>query len=683
MGRVTFTRGQPLAPRPGQPRRVKAVRETSDVSRFKGVMVASVLGTTTVLLGLVVTHGWRGLASPGALSPGHSRAGLECDSCHADKEAANACVGCHAGQTTRREQHRRLFAEGELKCVTCHRAHGETASLVFTPPDGVGIERAGQAKKVKLPEFHFQTRQTTVVPVIERHVCEGCHQADPSDPAAFCLRGSGYQGCFDEHRSVGQAPADRDAAWEASRVVLASGIAPPRVGSAAPALWLLAGLGVAGLSLVLVRRGRRSPRRVVPDATVPLAPERKRLPRVDASTCLGCYACVDVCPFDVLEVRRFVAVVARPDACCGLSLCEQRCPNGSLVVQEGERVVDRPRLAECLESLDVPGLFLAGDLTGLSLIRNAIAQGAHVVETVHARVTASRSSAHSEPAGSYDLLVVGTGPAGLSAMVEAKKAGLRALALEQGSVAESIKSFPRHKLVLDSGTPGAKGSLWLEECTKEELVAKWTYAARRERLAILEQHRVVGVAERGGVGARFVVRALVEGVEREFFARHVLLALGKRGTPRRLEIDIPPAWQNDVHYTLVDARPFQGRRVLVVGSGDSALEAAAALAAQPGAEVTIAARARGFTRGKARNIQTIERLVAQGRISVLFRATLTRLKERAAELDVLGEAREVPVDSVFVLIGSELPWAFLEAAGVRRAASHETSTRKHANDEAQ
>lgn len=667
---------RPITERGTRARKAPLARATSDVTRFRGLWLASAAGALALLAGVVGFAGPSALWSPGPLSPGHTHAGLECQSCHAVTPAAAACQGCHAGKVSRRSGHDRLLTSGQLDCATCHTPHAAPASLVFEPKHPARVERGTGVSQLPLAAPGYQPAAIVFVPLVPREVCTGCHALDGADRAALCLTGE-YQGCFDEHRAPGDPPADRDAAWGAAQRVLQAGVRAPAAGPG-PELLLGLGLVVAGLVFAGVRRfGRRSPaERALPVELGP--PTRRRLPQVNTTTCLGCYACVDACPFDVLEVQRFVAVVARPDACCGLSLCEQRCPNGSLVIREGEPLSDTPRLEASLESPDVPGVFLAGDVTGLSLIRNAIDQGARVVESIRARRRSRPLGRTSEePANAYDLVVVGTGPAGLSAILEAHKAGLRALALEQGSVAESIRSFPRHKLVLDHGS-GGPGSLWLEQCQKEDLVAKWTQIARRERLPILEQHRVVAVERVEKERARFALRAQTPEGEREFYAEHVVLALGKRGSPRKLEVQVPEAWHSHVHYALVDARPFAGRKVLVVGLGDSAMEAAVALAGQPGSEVTLAARASGFRRGKARNIEAVERLALQGRLTLLFDSSVVGFTAEGVSLEVAGERRELEVSSLFVLIGARMPWEFLEALGVRKGSAAETSTGKHA-----
>src|SRR5262249_3482850 len=155
-----------------------------------------------------------------------------------------------------------------------------------------------------------------------------------------------------------------------------------------------------------------------------------------------------------------------PEACCGLTLCEQRCPNGSLVITDGAAIGDRPRLTDALESEDARGLYLAGDVTGLPLIKNAIRQGAHAAE----RIAESLAEAPRDEAA-LDLVIVGAGPAGISAALRAKELGLRFEVIEQGSVAQSIQSFPRGKLVFDQPLElPLTGKLWLKESTKEELL---------------------------------------------------------------------------------------------------------------------------------------------------------------------------------------------------------------------
>ena len=620
------------------------------------------------------------LAAPGPLGRPHVLAAVKCAGCHGERADAPAtgqgCVACHGAHPSTRAAHQALAARGGLGCPSCHAAHGGAEGVTFLA-DGEAVRWKGVAEA----RGAVDGPAGATVPLVPLTACARCHDASrEGDPVQACVARGGAAGvdvCFDEHQRAGQALATapkparcgqqhgpaRFVAWEATRRALDE--APPPVASAAraPWLWLGSGLGVGGLAFAGSAAARRWRRRRAPAASrvVPVAPAVVRLPLIDGARCLGCRACVDVCPFDVLSVEKHVAVVARPDECCGVGACEAACPNGSLrLAREGEPIADRPRVDTHLESLDRPGVFLAGDLTGVPLIRNAIAQGTRVVE----RVAAQRKAAAGP--GAVDLVVVGAGPAGLAAALRAKELGLTCVVLEQSTIAATIRAFPRAKIIHDPPIElPLEGGLWLRESTKEELVGQWTRIVRAHRLEVREQHRVTGVE--GEPGALVVQADTPEGL-RTVRAGQVLLAIGRRGTPRALEAAIAPADATRVVHALSDARALAGKRVLVVGLGDSAMEAIVALARQPGTTITVSYRGAGFARGRARNIDEVRRLAASGRVRLVFGSTVERVEHGHAVLRTPGTgqgAERVAADAVLALLGGEPSRALLDAAGIR------------------
>jgi len=668
---------------PGGRRRTAPKASTDgDVRRMAGVLLGTVLAALAVLGAVVATSDPQALRVPGPLARPHAQANLSCASCHRDDTSApvaSACVGCHGPHASTRPAHRALVERGTLGCPSCHRIHTAEGGVAIGDAGKLWRYGPGASEPVALSPPPAPVTPTHVA-VVELAVCDACHDPERSaDPIQRCLlQGQRELGdrrptaCFDEHRTmaadgfaaIGSA-RERLAAWDVARRVLVQAPVAPRTDTERPGLALLFGLGAvaAGLGTIVVRTIVRWRDRDRARASVDVRPpEVVRLPQINTATCIGCYACVDACPYDVLEIHDYVAAVVRPSDCCGLTLCEQRCPNGSLVVRDGAPIEDRPRLDPTLQSLDVPGVWLAGDLTGLPLIRNAINQGAAAVAAIAASIASEAASRD----GALDLVIVGAGPAGVSAALAAQQHGLRAVVLEQGSVAESIRSFPRGKLVFDQplGIP-LVGDLWLRESTKEELLGHWLRIVRQRQIAVLEGHRLLS-AQRGPDG-RFAIVALQHGQQTALVARRMLLAIGRRGTARKLPVPIPESLQSRVHYSLADARSFAGQRVLVVGLGDVAMEAALALAHQAGTEVVVSYRGEGFTRGKARNADELRRLVDAGRVRIVWRSEVAALGEREIELTTPDGPVRVPYGAMFVLIGALPPWELLAALGIRKA----------------
>ncbi len=383
-----------------------------------------------------------------------------------------------------------------------------------------------------------------------------------------------------------------------------------------------------------------------------------QLPVIDLARCLGCGTCVQACPEDgVLQLVHGQAAVVQPAACVGHAHCVAECPVGAVTLSRGDvsQRKDVPVLDEALESPTMPGVFLAGEITARALIRTAIRQGSAVAEHIVARCAVPAAGGADDV---LDAVVVGAGPGGLACALGLRKGGAEFVLIDQESVVGgTVAKYPRRKLVLTEPVDlPLHGRMREREYGKEELVALWQGIAERHELPFV-----------GGVAFEQIERQaddvlLVHTDQGVYRARHVVLAIGRRGTPKRL--GVPGEELPHVAYSLLDAASYTGRRIVVVGGGDSAAEAALALAEQDGNEVVVVHRQDAFVRLRRKNKERLDARIADGRVRAVLSARVAAI--HAGRVDVRIGDRDValPADDVFVMIGGEAPFAQLERSGI-------------------
>ena len=381
---------------------------------------------------------------------------------------------------------------------------------------------------------------------------------------------------------------------------------------------------------------------------------RAQHPHIDISHCIGCGACVDVCPEDVLAVIAGKAAIISAHKCIGHGLCAEICPVGAIeiVMANPSIAADLPRLSPQLET-NVPGMFVVGELGGLALIKNAINQGRECIDTIAARTGQRRT-----PAGVHEICIVGAGPGGISASVRSIEKKLSYITLEQDEFGGTVAKFPRQKLVMTSPVElPVYGKFKKLQLSKEDLLKVWEKIHKEAGLSIRTGEKVETITkEDDGI---FTI-STTRGRHR---ARHVILALGRRGSPRKL--GIPGEELGKVMYSLLDAEAYTGVKILVVGGGDSAVETALGLAHQRGNTVTLSYRKSEFSRIKERNAQRLKEYTKAGKLTVVLNSQPVEIRERSVVLEVAGAKRDLPNDYVWVLAGNLPPNDFLQQVGVQ------------------
>jgi len=375
-------------------------------------------------------------------------------------------------------------------------------------------------------------------------------------------------------------------------------------------------------------------------------------PVINQSRCLGCRSCVSACPEkNVLGVIGNKSELVSPTNCIGHGACRTACPVGAITLVFGtsERGIDIPLVDPDFQT-NVPGIFIAGELGGMGLIRNAIDQGSQAMAAII-------KNCRKQDSPELDVVIVGAGPAGLAASLAAKQNNLNFVTLEQDSFGGTVAHFPRGKIVMTAPvTLPLIGKVKFREISKEALLEFWTDVIRKTGIHINYRERVESIT------------AADKGLEVQtpgsiYHAKCVLLAIGRRGTPRKLGVAGEDS--SKVVYRLIDPEQYRARNVLVVGGGDSALEAAISIAEQPGTDVSLSYRSGAFSRAKEKNRIKIDAMKESGDLNVFMNSTVSEIHEQKVELDQQGTAVKLANDAVIVCAGGILPTPFLKETGIQ------------------
>jgi len=391
----------------------------------------------------------------------------------------------------------------------------------------------------------------------------------------------------------------------------------------------------------------------------PSSPAGALRPVINASLCIGCSSCIEACPEKgTLALVNHKAILAHPERCKAHGDCVTACPTSGISLSAGSslQTVKVPLINEHFET-NVPGVFIVGELGGMGLIKTSINEGRLVADYLKDCIlSAGPKLAHEQD--EFDVIVVGAGPAGLSASLTLHQHGVRYLTLEQGEVASTIRNYPRQKfLMAEPLEMPLYGNLYIADSTKEALLNVWETIITTTGVRIQTNEKVGGIGRAPGSN---MLR--VETNKSVYMGRYVVLAIGKRGTPRKL--GVPGEDQAHVAYRLIEADAYSGSDIVVAGGGDSAIEAALGLAKGGRNRVTMLHRGADFSRARDRNRELLNHAVEEGRIALMMQSTFKSIGKSTAIVDQRGSVQEIPAEYIFVLIGGESPDDFLQRAGV-------------------
>ncbi|MHB8624367.1 MAG: NAD(P)-binding domain-containing protein [Sulfuricaulis sp.] len=381
-------------------------------------------------------------------------------------------------------------------------------------------------------------------------------------------------------------------------------------------------------------------------------------PVFDPNRCIGSGACVPACPEQAIGLIKGKGHLVKPAVCIGHGACMIACPHDAITLVFGtaRRGMDIPQVNPNFET-NVPGIFIAGELGGMGLIRKAVEQGRKSIESISKLKGGGQS---------LDVVIVGAGPAGLAASLGAMEKRLRFVIVEQeDSLGGTVYHYPRNKIVMTAPMQlPLLGKVKMSETSKEALMEFWQGVVKKTNLKINFSERMEAVAR---IGNEFSVKTSRGSYE----TKAVLLAIGRRGTPRKL--DVPGEELPKVVYRLIDPEQYRGQHVLVVGGGDSALEAVLAIVDQPGTAVTLSYRGDAFGRVKEKNRLQLQEVEKKGRIKVLLQSNVKKIEINKVMLEHVGKILEIKNDAVIVSAGGILPTPLLKEIGIIVETKHGTA----------
>ncbi|TGK00347.1 4Fe-4S binding protein [Leptospira langatensis] len=310
----------------------------------------------------------------------------------------------------------------------------------------------------------------------------------------------------------------------------------------------------------------------------------------------------------------------------------------------------------------MPGLFIAGDLTGLPLLKYAVQSGTEVVANLP-KTSPLKSKTD------LDLVIIGAGPSGVAAGIQAKKQGLKFIILEANRPFHTITSYPKGKPIFAEPEDLHPNSpLHIQNGTKEELLFSLQSILKKENLPIREGEKVESVLPivqdnssfaKTGSGSLFKTRTESG---KEFISTYVILSIGKSGDSRRLGIKGEDS--ENVYHRLIDPADFKDQKTLVIGGGDSAIEAALSLSGIA-SSVTLAYREKELVRPKEENKVLFQKAVTENKIRFLSNTQTEEFQQKKVKWKQAGSTHTEEIDSSLVLIGSEPPLSFLKRIGIR------------------